>query len=149
MESKEEFSKNLPARLEAYRRQTEETRRDTERAERVLESQRSVLLQVEMKKQKGKEADAKDRRILQSMKHGRECLTPVLMTYQKDGQPVPGVDTVQKAKKQVEAALGIVLHADGCSRAELVQNVLKIGKIHHFLALNNGIVMVQNQAGVF
>lgn len=106
MESKEEFLANLPARLEAYRRQTEETRRDTERAARVLESQRSVLLQAEMKKQKGKEADAKDRGILQSMKHGRECLTPVLMTYQKDGQPVPGVAAVQKAKKQVEAALG-------------------------------------------
>lgn len=106
MESKEEFSANLPARLEAYRRQTEETRRDTERAERVLESQRSVLLQVEMKKQKGKEADAKDRVILQSMKHGRECLTPVLMTYQKDGQSLPDAAAVEKAKKLVETALG-------------------------------------------
>lgn len=106
MEPDEEFSAKLPERLEAYRRQTEETRRDTERAERVLESQRSILLQVEMKKQKGKEADEKDRGILQSMKHGRECLTPVLMTYQKDGQPAPGVAAVQKAKKQVEAALG-------------------------------------------
>ena len=106
MESKEEFSAKLPARLEAYRRQEAETREDTARAAKVLEERRSVLLRVEMKKQKGKEADAKDRAILQSMKHGRELLTPVLLTYQQAEKSLPDVSDVEKAKKLVEKSLG-------------------------------------------
>ena len=105
-ENEEEFRTRLPERLAAYRAQEEQTREDTAQAIARLDVKKMALLQVEIKKQKGREKDAADRAILQRMKQGRELLTPVIMAYQTDEKAVPSVYDVAEVKQRVQKALG-------------------------------------------
>lgn len=105
-ENEEEFRTCLPERLAAYHAQEEQTREDTDQAIARLGVKKTALLQVEIKKQKGREKDAADRAILQRMKHGRELLTPVIMAYQTDEKAVPSVYDVAEVKQRVQKALG-------------------------------------------
>lgn len=105
-ENEEEFRTRLPERLAAYHAQEEQEKEETDRARARLGVKKTALLQVEIKKQKGREKDAADRTILQRMKHGRELLTPVIMAYQADEKTVLGVNDVAEAKQRVQKALG-------------------------------------------
>ena len=53
----------------------------------------------------------------------------------------------RKARKI--AAMDILLHGNGLPRAECIQDVAEIGVIDGSLALDNGVIVIQNQAGIF
>ena len=102
----EEFKEALSKYLEDYRKQKIEVQKDVVRATEVMEDRRWTLLTVEVKKERGRKSDEKDREVLRSMKYAKERLTPVIMMYRKDHAPVPDCKTIEKASKAVKKALG-------------------------------------------
>ena len=114
-----QFQANLQERLDGYRMQQELTKEDTARARAVLGEKKTVLLQIEIKKHKGKEKDIEDRRILHTMRHGRELLTPVLMTYQKENASLPSLGQVDYAQKRLQE-----LFAEEAQLPQLVKDLL-------------------------
>ncbi len=105
-ETAADFKKNLPRYLEDYQKQKVAVQKDVVRAAEVMEDRRWTLLTVEVKKERGRKSDEKDRGVLRSMKYAKERLTPVIMTYRKDNAPVPDCKTIDKARKAVKNALG-------------------------------------------
>lgn len=101
-----EFKEALPKYLEDYRKQKIEVQKDVVRATEVMEDRRWTLLTVEVKKERGRKSDEKDREVLRSMKYAKERLTPVIMTYRKDHALIPDCKAVEKARKAVKNALG-------------------------------------------
>lgn len=101
-----EFKEALPKYLEDYRKQKIEVQKDVVRATEVMEDRRWTLLTVEVKKERGRKSDEKDREVLRSMKYAKERLTPVIMTYRKDHALIPDCKAVEKAHKAVKNALG-------------------------------------------
>ena len=104
-ERAEDFQEHLPGYLETYRRQKSAEQESAVRAAQTLEDRRWVLLDIEVKKERGRRSDEADRALLRSMKQGREQLTPVIMTYRQPQAAVPDGAAIEQAHKQVQKAL--------------------------------------------
>lgn len=107
-EKESDFAAQLPGYLENYQKQSELVQEDTKRAEKVMEERRSMMLQVETKKQMGRQADHDSRYNIQLGKHVRETLTPVIAANCANWDElyqVPDMKKIGEARQSVKHAL--------------------------------------------
>lgn len=108
MVEESDFAAQLPGYLESYQEQSRLVQEDTKRAEKVMEERRSMMLQVETRKQMGRQADFDSRYYIQLGKHVRETLTPVIAANCEDWDELyqmPDMKQIGEARQSVKRAL--------------------------------------------